>query len=438
MRAVLDDAIEKGYLSNYSGDSSTTCILCRGTKMLCGKARCPVIVKMYSKMRSAPLFDSLSIEGSSPPSVFIGRFGYPKVNIGPMIPPVHGDTSLMDTPELWIGKRIEDIVDFRSQLVRGKYMVDIHDVEISNKIVEITRELALAKESPSVDAQFLKRPFGRVALSDEVQPHGPSAPLRRLDVENIKFEFRIEKAYYDIDLKAKDAVLGLFDNNVLVSKIQKAFSVGAFGEGKRRKFVPTRWSITAVDSMLGEHMMKFTKTYPWINEYRIYESYQLDNRWLVLMMPSEWCYELIEAWYPNTAWNPFGKGISIFNSYEFHEGRTTYAEIGGCYYAARLAVNEKLNDERRQAGVVVLREAHPGYILPVGVWNVRENVRAALKNKPRKFNTVKEAMDFISSKMDIPMKRWIKNSAILKHRLYQRKLEDFIDGFNQSKENKGS
>jgi hypothetical protein len=378
-------------------------------------------------MRNAPLFDSLSIEGSSPPSVFIGRFGYPKVNIGPMIPPLHGDTSLMDTPELWLDKKIDDIVDFRSQLVRGMHRVDIFDVESRDRIVNITRELALAKESPSVDATFLKRPYGKIALSDEVQPHGPSAPLKFLDVGNIKYEFRIEKAYYDTDLKAKDAVLGLYENNVMVSKIQKSFSVGAFGEGKSRRFVPTRWSITAVDSMIGEHMMKFTKTYPWINEYRIYESYQLDNRWIVLMMPSEWCYELVEAWYPNTAWNPYGKGISIFSSYEFHEGRTTYAEIGGCYYAARLAVNEKLNKERRQAGVVVLRETHPGYILPVGVWNVRENVRAALRNKPRKFNTMKETMEYISMKMEIPVKRWIKNSAILKHRLYQRKLEDFLN-----------
>ena len=110
----------------------------------------------------------------------------------------------------------------------------------------------------------------------------------------------------------------------------------------------------------------------------------------------------------------------------FHEGRTTYAEIGGCYYAARLAVNEKLNEERRQAGVVILREAHPGYILPVGVWNVRENVRAALKTRPRKFNTLDEAVRYISPKLDIPMTRWIKNSAVLKHRLYQRKLEDFF------------
>jgi hypothetical protein len=425
-RSVMDEGIDKGYLSDSRKQSSSVCNLCRGTKMMCGKDRCPVMVKLYSRMKAAPLFDSLKIEGSSPPSVFIGRFGYPKINIGPMIPPIHGDTSLMDTPELWLGKNIQEIVDFRTKLVRGKYLVEIHDVESSDKIVEITREMAMAKDSPTVDAEFHKRPWGKIALSDAVQPHGPSAPLKDLRIDNVKYEFRIEKAYYDTDLKARDAVLDLYENDVMVSKIQKSFSVGAFGEGKRRKFVPTRWSITAVDSMLGEHLMDFTKTYPWINEYRIYESYRLDNRWIVLMMPTEWCYELIEAWYPNTTWNPFGREISIFNSYEFHEGRTTYAEIGGCYYAARLAVNEKLNRERRQAGVVILREAHPGYILPVGVWNVRENVRAALRNKPIQFNTLDETMRYITSKLEIPMTRWIKNSAILKHRLYQRKLEDFI------------
>ena len=31
-----------------------------------------------------------TIDGSSPPSIFVGRYGYPKVRIGPMIPPLHG------------------------------------------------------------------------------------------------------------------------------------------------------------------------------------------------------------------------------------------------------------------------------------------------------------------------------------------------------------
>jgi len=405
--------------------SSSLCALCRGTKFLCGKSRCPVLVKFHSRDKVKTLIDKFRIGGSSPPSVFIGRVGYPKVSIGPMIPPIVGDTSLIDTPELWLNRSLDDIVDFRSMLIRGKHTVDVYDVENSNKNVEYTRELALSKNSVFADVLFEKKPKGRIAFYDESQPHGPSAPLKSFDITNPKYEQNIEKAFYDTDLKSREAILGLYKNGVNISKIQRAFSVGAFGIKKFRRFVPTRWSITAVDSSIGEAMMKNTKTYPWINEFRVYYHNQFDNRWAVLLTPSEWQYELIEAWYPNTTWNPYGRSISIFNSYEFYKGRTTYAEIGGCYYAARLAINEVLNKERRQAGAVVLREAHPGYIMPIGVWNVRESVRKALKEKYEKFETLDKALVFISKKMDIPLQRWIRNSAILKNQLYQKRLEDF-------------
>ena len=416
---------QKQLLSIERQNSTSLCALCRGTKLLCGKSRCPVIVRYYSQTKVKPLIDTLKIGGSSPPSVFIGRIGYPKVSIGPMIPPVMGDTSLIDTPELWLDKSIDDIVDFRSMLIRGKHTVDIFDVESPNKIVENTRELALSKNSVFTEAIFKKKPAGRIAFYDESQPHGPSAPIKRFDISNPKYEQHIEKAFYDTDLKAKEAVMSLYKNGLNVSKIQRAFSVGAFGIKKNRKFVPTRWSITAVDSSIGEELMKKTKTNPWINEFRVYFHNQFDNRWSVVMMPSEWQYELIEAWYPNTTWNPYGRGISIFNSYEFYNGRTTYAEIGGCYYAARLAVNEILTKEKRQAGVVILREAHPGYIMPIGVWNVRESVRKSLKEPFEKFDSLDKALVFISNKMDIPIQRWIRNSAVLKNQLYQKRLEDF-------------
>ncbi|MBU4076702.1 MAG: hypothetical protein KKI06_08355, partial [Euryarchaeota archaeon] len=102
--------------SLFTGNSDALCILCRGAKLLCGKQRCPVLVKFYSRVRLKPLTDSLNIEGSSPPGVFVGRIGYPYVSVGPLIPPEHGDTTLLDTPEMWLGKSIDDIVDFRSQL----------------------------------------------------------------------------------------------------------------------------------------------------------------------------------------------------------------------------------------------------------------------------------------------------------------------------------
>jgi hypothetical protein len=384
-------------------------------------------VKFYVNLKVKPLIDSTHLDGSSPPGVFVGRYGYPKVFVGPLIPPTHGDTSLLDTPEFWVGRTIDEIVSFRFQLVRGMFLTDVKKVE-GDRLVEKTREIALAETSIDTEAEFKKRPTSRIVLSSEVQPFGPSAPIKRFDVGNYKIDKRIEKAYYDTDLKAKEAVITLYKKGVLVSRIQKAFSVGAFGLKRNRRFVPTRWSITAVDDTISKNLMEYTKTFPIINEFRVYEHVQLDNRWIVLMLPREWCYELIEAWYPKTLWNPKGRDVAMFSDYEFYDGRKDYADIGGCYYAARLAVNEALNKERRQAGVVILREAHPGYIMPVGVWNVREAVRAAVRKKPRKFETLKETLSYISRKLEIPIGKWLSHSNVLKDTLQQRKIIDFIEG----------
>ena len=64
------------------------------------------------------LFSSDSLSGTSPPSVFVGSYGYPKVSVGPMVPPIHGDTSILDSPEKWKGKSLEEIVNFRLNLDR--------------------------------------------------------------------------------------------------------------------------------------------------------------------------------------------------------------------------------------------------------------------------------------------------------------------------------
>ena len=59
---------------------------------------------------------SSSISGASPPSVFVGQYGYPRVNLGPMVPPLHGDTKVLDSPEMWIGKNLQEILDYRLSL----------------------------------------------------------------------------------------------------------------------------------------------------------------------------------------------------------------------------------------------------------------------------------------------------------------------------------
>ncbi len=386
------------------------------------------MVKVNYFLKSVPLMETEDIAGMSPPSVFIGRIGYPNVYVGPLVPPVHEDTSIYDLPERWFGKSMDEIVGFRSLLVRGKHLVNVQKFTEAGKIMDQTRELALADTSVDMELNLTKKPRGSIYLDDDIQPFGPSAPIRDLRVGNARYDDKIEKAYYDTDLRATNAVVELYNRGVMVTKIQKAFSVGAFGIEKKRRLVPTRWSITAVDDIISKSLVEKVKTFPEINEYRVYESIYLDNVFEILMIPAQWSYESMEAWYPGTVWNPNGKSVAIFSDWEGNGGRTTYAAIGGCYYSARLAVCEQLQRERRQATVIVLREARPGYIMPIGVWQVRENVRNAMRQKPYIFKSLAESLQFIGSRFEIPLQRWILQSELLKRELFQKKITDFFKG----------
>ena len=56
-----------------------------------------------------------------------------------MVPPLHGDTTILDKPEMWLGKTIEEIVNYRLSLVRGVSNVNIHNV--CEKYVESLQDL---------------------------------------------------------------------------------------------------------------------------------------------------------------------------------------------------------------------------------------------------------------------------------------------------------
>ena len=420
-RSFFDQAVELNGPTVKNG----LCSICKGAHRLCGKDRCPLMIKFYSQQRTMPLIDTKDLAGSSPPSVFVGRYGYPKVDIGPLLPPEFGDTTVMDRPEMWMGKSIDEIVDFRFRLVRGKYRIDATDFRRYGRIVDNVQELALAAKPVDVETSFSKKPSGRVVLDDEVQPFGPSARMESMRMGNGRFERNLEKGFYDTDMKAADAVVAAYRNGTLISEIEKAFSVGTLGIGRNRRFVPTRWSITAVDDIIGKDMLKTTRFYETIDDFRVYQWEQLDNRWIIVLMPCTWRFELIEAWYPNTTWNPMGKTVDIISDCEFFDGRTEYAHIGGCYYASRMAVNELLTKERRTAGAVILREAHPGYVMPVGVWNVRENVRAALRTQPYHYENLDQVMGHVGRVMDIKRDTWIRNSGVLRDWIVQRRIEDY-------------
>ncbi|MEM3593167.1 MAG: Nre family DNA repair protein [Candidatus Jordarchaeaceae archaeon] len=413
-------------LIDYAVPKQSTCLLCRGTKMLCGKNRCPLLERFYNYVKVSKGFDGTQLIGDSPPSAFVGRKGYPYVYVGPMVPPERGDTSIFDIPELWFGKDVGEIIGFRSKLVRGMFLTDAREVDTGNRLLTDTRELALAGNPVDSEIILKRKPKHHLLLSSEVQPMGPSAPLERISIGDLKIPKVVDKVYFDTDLKANEGILMLYRNKLPVTRIQRILSVGAMGVKKNRKLVPTRWSITAVDSNISITLRENVKDYPLINDYLVYESNYLENRFIVLMMPRPWSYELIEAWFPGTLWNPDRNNIGIASDFESYRGRTTYASIGGCYYAARLAVTEHLFQERRQASVVIFRETLPGNLMPLGVWLVRECVRDALRREPMKFQTLEAALNYIKTRLHIGMKHWLQVSGVLSEIRKQRLLTEFL------------
>ncbi|MCL5316707.1 MAG: Nre family DNA repair protein [Thaumarchaeota archaeon] len=411
-----------GVVSRYS---DTTCLYCKGGKMLCGKSTCPLIAKAISMARPQPKIDALEICGAAPPGVFVGREGYPKVYIGPMVPPYYENTEILDAPERWVGKQIEDIIDYRYSLIRGKVRTSIEEPRVGGRFLDSLQELSMASQPVDSEVIFSKRPDSRLTLSSDVQPFGPSAPLKSFKTSSLRVDRRIERAYYDRDLRAVDAVADLYSRGVSVSRIQRSFSLGMFGAGGRRKLVPTRWSITAVDDGLSLHILDKVKQFETIDEYRVYVFRNLDNIFTAILSPEKWKFEWIEAWFPGTTWNEGGSYPVLMGDHEPYWGRKTYAAVGGCYYSARLAAVERLIRERRQASALILREIHPRYILPVGVWNVRESVRAAFRGQPLKFDNFDSAIRYACSILTIPLQNWVETSTLLKEAFFQRKISDF-------------
>jgi len=380
----------------------------------------------YLKQLTAATMQMKSVDvgkemtGSSPPSVFIGSWNYPDVYAGPMITPMHGDTGIMDRPEAWIsGNRTQrEIIGYRMNLVRGKHMTNACDLD--NRFVEKLQEIVLADGSIESEAAFESTPAGH-SFSEEHTPFGPSAPLERFEIEAKRWDHSLEKVFYDTDLTARNAVLDLHHSGLAFSSIQKAFSAGTMGRGPNRRLVPTRWSITACDTMIGDRLLSEVKKCPVIDTWRLHEFSSLHNRYAVILMPTGWQYEWTEAFL-----HVLGNEELVFSDHEGFRGKTGYSPLGGCYYSCKMAVLEALAREHRQAGAIILREALPGYV-PMGVFNVRENVRSAMREPATEFEDIRSALAHISERFTLPVQRFITETTLLQESIRQRQctLSDF-------------
>jgi hypothetical protein len=365
-----------------------------------------------------------TIAGSSPPSIFVGSYGYPKVRMGPMIPPLHGDTTILDRTELWPGKSLEEITRYRLSLVLGTKNFNIHDT--SSKYLEIMQELSMCEKPTETEATFEKKPTADVKMQKEFRldyegpPFGPNAPLRSFKVASHSVDKRIESVYYDADLSAVEAMMKLYQRGVEISIIQRVLSMGMLGTKKKRKLVPTRWSISATDDIISGTLVKEIKINPSIDLFEVTRYSHLDNHYSVILIPhDEWIFEMIESWF--TSQGQVATGTDNEDARRLNHNPT----IAGAYFAARLAVVEHLARRRKKAGAIVLREIHPNYVIPLGVWQVREGLREALKKLPQKFDNFDSAMSSACFCMSLSKNELSQKSELYKSFKSQTKISDF-------------
>ena len=372
--------------------------------------------------KNSARFSQDSIEGATPPSIFVGRHGYPKVKLGPMVPPMHGDTTILDKPEMWSGKSIEEIVSYRLSLVRGVMISDIHTP--TGRYIESLQELAMANKPAESEAQFEKKPIPDIeqvkkkGFDIESMPFGPVGDLKSFRTScSIRADKRLENAYYDTDLEAMNAIVSLYDKGVDLSTIQRIFSLGMLGSARKRRLVPTRWSISATDDIVSSYLVKNTETNNVVDRFEVYKYSHLGNYYSIILIPDQlWSFEMQEVWF-DTQGN-LGFAVDFEDANGLHQYPSS---VAGAYFAAKLAVAEHLSKRKRKAAALVLREIHSDeYVVPVGVWQIREGIRQAFDNLvlKKEFDSLGHASKYACSTLSVSETEWVKNSKL--YRNYKR------------------
>jgi hypothetical protein len=324
-----------------------------------------------------------SLVGSTSPSVFVGRSGYPDVSTG-VLSPVGDEEAAEDyvTDGDWYrqGYSIDDVFQRRTGLMNSQRRSKVDVEDVWDGFVGAQREVAIAGRPVDVEIGLEGRPELDLDVDEVSAPTGPNVSAESVDLtENPYVPRAVKKTLEDDDWQAQGAMTYLYRRGFDVYEINKILSAGALGQGENRKLVPTRWSITAVDDTIGQFLRGQIRNAPSVDETQVWYNEFMGNRFWIVLSPGQWEFELVEMKAPGSVWNPnVESGYWLASASEGYEGRTGYVdETAGAYYASRLGVLEHLADEGRQAKALVLRDVTDEYWAPVGVWQIRESIRNA-------------------------------------------------------------
>jgi hypothetical protein len=400
-----------------------TCDTCQGNRLVCiqNSSRCPIFLRAKKLVDIEKAVGKTEFFGASPPGVFLGSYGYPNVLAGPLVPVLQEpDPSLLDSPDRWLDKSIDQLLRYRLGLVRGKSTMKVQNARNPDKTLSLVQEIVMSETPTDTELVLKKKPYVRINLLTRSSPHGPSGVVERLSLaSNPDVPRQIDKVVSDTDLPALEGAQSLYQNGISQQHIVRMFSIGLLGASRARRLVPTEWSITAIDDILAKDLRAKIRDFSRLDEFRLFSASSVGNNVHVLLFPTSWMFEALEGWM-------MGPRPEVFGDYEFNRGRRDYpANIAGAYHASRLPVLEYLNEIRRQAGAIVFLEVTRDWV-PLGVWRFREISRKALTGEPSRFASLEQALGEARKRLLIPYRNWAEASRLLSYYKEQSVLDRYV------------
>lgn len=397
------------------------CTKCKGVKSLCGAKRCPHLKKKEYLKDKVPKLKKKDMMVESKPDFLVGEYGYPNVNLGPLSTPVQMFTP-QSNPTDWAQERkeMDEILGIRLSTLFPRDRYRVRDARNRNKI----QNLSISSKPVDMEIGLKKEPKVKAKLDSEIPAVGLSGDLEKLDiVGNISGPRKVENAVEE-DVLVKKIAPELWEKDVDYYQIMRLLSTGMLGRKRKRKFVPTRWAITATDSTLGDYFLDHIRDHPSINTGELYFRKYLGNLYYILLLPSEcWRMERFEAWLPNSVWTD-NDHPSVYQTHESYDGEPE-KKYGG-YFAHRYAILEHLVERKKKAAALVVRVVTPEYYAPVGSWQIRENVSLALKEKPLKKGSLSELLFYIQRAEGKRLRLNFQERSWLVKELRTPTLDDFI------------
>jgi DNA repair protein NreA len=330
------------------------------------------------------------------------------------------DPALLDSPDRWLDKSINDLLRYRFGLIRGKSTIKVQEAKNPGKTLSLVQQIVMSGSPTDTELVLKKKPYLKINLLTRSSPHGPSGVVDRLSLAgNPSVPRPIDKVLSDTDLPAVEGAQSLYHDGVSQQHIVRMFSIGLLGASRSRRLVPTEWSITAIDDILSKDLRRRVLDHPQIDEFRLFSASSVGNNVHVLLLPSSWMFEALEGWMT-------GPRPEVFGDYELNEGRKNYpSNIAGAYHASRLPVLEYLDRIRRQAGAMVFLEVTRDWV-PLGVWRFRELARKALTGQPSSFRSLEESMSEARKRLQIPYRHWSDASHLLSYYKQQSLLDRYV------------